>query len=97
MKLANSFHLKRLKVEMKHRNITTEDWSKMAIDSLFDRGALPDWKRFVASLEKDKLIANETLLVCSYHQNTDSVKLALTFLEKFYPEMISTADVSKVK
>lgn len=73
---------------MKHRNLKTEDWSKMAIDSLFERGTLPDWKEFVSVLEKDKHLAEETLAVCKYHQNTNSVKLALVFLEDFYPDII---------
>lgn len=72
---------------MKHRNLITEDWSKMAIDSLFERGKLPDWKEFVSVLEKDKNLAEETLAVCKYHQNTDSVKLAQFFLEEFYPHL----------
>lgn len=72
---------------MKHRNLETEDWSKMAIDSLFERGTLPDWKEFVSVLEKDRYLAEETLAVCKYHQNTESVKLAQVFLEEFYPHL----------
>jgi hypothetical protein len=59
----------------------------MAIDSLFERGKLPDWKEFVAVLEKDKNLAEETLAVCKYHQNTESVKLALVFVEALYPHL----------
>ncbi len=72
---------------MKHRNLQTEDWSKMAIDSLFERGKLPDWKEFVSVLGNDANVAKDALAVCRYHQNTDSVKLALVFLKDFYPEI----------
>ena len=59
----------------------------MAIDSLFERGSLPDWKEFVQALKKDENLAKETLFMCQIHQNQDSAKLALTLLEEFYPDL----------
>ena len=38
------------KRRMQHRNIITEEWSRMAIASLFERGRLPDWREFVQAL-----------------------------------------------
>lgn len=72
---------------MKHRNITSEDWSRMAIDSLFERGTLPDWREFAEALRKDERLAKETLFMCQTHQNQDSAKLALTLLEEFHPDL----------
>lgn len=72
---------------MKHRNLTTENWTKMAIDSLFERGKLPDWKEFVVVLAKDKALAQETVAVCRYHKNRASVNLAMVFVEQYYPDI----------
>ena len=73
---------------MKHRNLNTEDWSRTAIDSLFERGKLPDWKEFIDTLKKDENLAKETLYMCQYHDNRDSAKLAFVFLEEFYPDLV---------
>ena len=59
----------------------------MALDSLFERGQLSDWKEFVSVLEKDKHLAEETLTVCSYHKNTGSAKLAFVLVEGIYPDI----------
>ena len=72
---------------MKHRNITSEDWSRMAIDSLFERGTLPDWREFAEALKKDERLTKETLFMCQTHQNQDPAKLALTLLEEFHPDL----------
>ena len=73
---------------MKHRHLKTEEWSRMAIDSLFERGKLPEWREFVSVLVKDKHLAEETLAVCSYHRNTGSAMLARVLVEGLYPEII---------
>lgn len=73
---------------MKHRNLNTEDWSRTAIDSLFERGKLPDWKEFIDTLKKDENLAKETLYMCKHHNNQDSAKLAFVFLEEFYPDLV---------
>ncbi len=69
---------------MKHRNINTTEWTRMAIDSLFDDGTLPDWKEFFAALENDETLALEPLAVCGYHQNLESAALAKVLIRHFY-------------
>jgi hypothetical protein len=59
----------------------------MAIDFLFERGKLPDWKEFAAVLATDRNVAEETLVVCRYHQNSGSVKLAQLLVQDNYPEI----------
>ncbi len=59
----------------------------MAIDSLFERGTLPDWREFAQALKKDESLAKETLFMCKTHQNQDSATLALTLVEEFYPDL----------
>ena len=72
---------------MKHRNLNTEEWTRTAIDSLFDRGKLPDWREFVDYLRNDENLAQDTLYMCRHHKNRDSAKLAMVFLEEFYPDL----------
>jgi hypothetical protein len=52
---------------MRHRNLNTEGWSRMAIDSLFDRGTLPDWREFSQALRGNAQLAEETLQMCKRH------------------------------
>lgn len=75
---------------MKYRNLTTEQWSRMAIDSLFERGSLPDWKEFASVLSKDKHLAQETIAVCRYHKNSGSAKLAQVLVDNIYPDIDET-------
>ena len=61
---------------MMHRNINTNEWSRMAIDSLFDDGTLTDWREFFLALKKDERLERETLFMCDHHSNIESVTLA---------------------
>jgi hypothetical protein len=69
---------------MKHRNINTTEWTRMAIDSLFEDGILSDWKEFFIALRKDEMLARETLSVCKYHTNVESAALAKVLVRHFY-------------
>ncbi len=72
---------------MKHRNLKNEEWTRMAIDSLFERGVLPDWQEFASVIRNDKHLAEETLIVCGYHQNIESAALARVLVDHFYGAM----------
>lgn len=80
---------------MEHRNLTTQAWSRMAIDSLFDRGVLPDWKEFAQALRTDEALARETLLMCTRHQERGSAELARVLVEHFYPQLSAQNGLSK--
>lgn len=69
---------------MKHRNIDTTEWTRMAIDSLFDDGALEDWQEFSRALSKDPEIARNTIRVCSYHSEKGSVELARVLINRYF-------------
>lgn len=69
---------------MKHRNINTSEWTRMAIDSLFEDGTLSDWKEFVSSMRKDAGIAKETLYMCDHHLNKESAQLARVLVNHFH-------------
>lgn len=53
---------------MQHRHLTTQEWTLMAIESLFDRGQLEDWREFAAALRADAALAERTLHVCDYRK-----------------------------
>ncbi|NOT49395.1 MAG: hypothetical protein HOP17_16850 [Acidobacteria bacterium] len=69
---------------MKHRNLSTSEWSRMAIDNLFEDGTLSDWKEFVSSMRKDPRIARDTLYMCDHHVNKESATLARVLVDHFY-------------
>ena len=69
---------------MKHRNIDTVEWTRTAIDSLFEDGELSDWREFCLDLQNDEILARETLVVCGYHGNVESANLARVLVNHFY-------------
>ena len=81
---------------MEHRNIITQKWTRMAIDSLFDRGVLPDWKEFAHALRSDEELAKETLLMCTRHQERGSVELARVLINYFHP-LLTSHEVTTMK
>jgi hypothetical protein len=72
---------------MEHRNLNTEEWSRMAIDSLFDRGTLPDWQEFAAVLQRDINLARETLFMAERHAEQGAAELARVLVEHFHPDL----------
>ena len=80
---------------MRHRNLTSEEWSRMAIDSLFDRGALPDWREFAQELRNNEELARDTLFMCEHHTEKGAAALARTLVEHFHPELVSNEHWSK--
>jgi len=69
---------------MKHRNLKDERWTRMAIDSLFDRGNYEDWKEFAVALRKDRQIALDALYMSEHHAEKGSAQLARTLVRHFY-------------
>ena len=67
------------------RNITTKAWTRMAIDSLFERGGLSDWREFATELKGNAKLAEETLFMCERHGEKASAALARTLVEHFHP------------
>ncbi len=72
---------------MPHRNLNTDAWSRMALDSLFDRGLLPDWREFAQAVKTDRALAKETLFMCERHAEQGSAELARVLVEHFHPEL----------
>jgi hypothetical protein len=72
---------------MQHRNLNSEEWSRMAIDSLFDRGTLSDWKEFAQAVSVDPNLARETLLMAEQHAEQGAAELARVLVKHFHPDL----------
>jgi hypothetical protein len=59
----------------------------MAIDSLFERGTLHDWREFARALRNDAALARNALLMCERNSNPGSAALARTLVEHFHPQL----------
>ena len=51
---------------MMHRNLTTSEWTLMALESLMERGQLADWREFARALEGNEQLARDALRVSEY-------------------------------
>lgn len=71
---------------MIHRHLTTTEWSRMAIESLFDRGTLADWREFVAALRRDDALAEEVLRVCAYREPDGAERIARVLIAQIRGE-----------
>ena len=76
---------------MQHRNIDGNEWTRMAIDSLFSRGLLPDWQEFAETLATDPRVAESALVIGERHEDTGSAALARILVERFHPELVSAS------
>jgi hypothetical protein len=65
---------------MIHRHITTSKWTAMAIESLFDRGTLQDWREFAASVKADAHLAEIVRKVCEYRCPDGAERIAEAIL-----------------
>ena len=65
------------------------EWTRMAIDSLFSRGLLPDWQEFAESLANDRRVAESALVIGERHEDTGSAALARILVERFHPELLT--------
>ena len=51
---------------MMHRNLTTSEWTLMALESLMERGQLAEWREFARALEGNEQLARDALRVSEY-------------------------------
>jgi len=72
---------------MMHRHLEGQEWSLMAIESLLERGKLPDWREFGRALRKDRLLAEATLCVCDGPVDEGSGELAKAIVFHLYPDL----------
>jgi hypothetical protein len=60
---------------MTHRHLTTTEWTPMAIESLFERGVLKDWREFSKALRANPTLVTTAVRVADYHEDRGSVAI----------------------
>jgi hypothetical protein len=82
---------------MQHRHIATNEWIPMAVESLFDRGEMPDWQEFGRALAKDRNLGLIALMLAERHEDRGSAALARILVERFHPELLAMRDRSEME
>ena len=67
---------------MEHRHLATDQWSAAAIDSVLERGDVPDWQDLFAAAERSPEVAELILRVASEHDLGGASVLAKTLVER---------------
>ena len=63
----------------------------MAIESLYERGELADWREFAAALQASPEIARIALMLAERHEDIGSAALARILVARCHPELSATA------
>jgi hypothetical protein len=75
---------------MQHRHLDTTEWSAAAIDSVLERGDLPEWKDLFRSVETDRRLAERVLKVAAAHDLGGASILAKLLVEHLQPTLKTT-------
>lgn len=75
---------------MLHRNINTTEWSRMAIDSLFERGNLSDWQELFKAAKEDRELAKDILFMARRREADGTSVLAEALVRKLHPELFTS-------
>lgn len=70
---------------MRHRHLNTNTRTAAAIDSVLERGDLPDWKELFAAVRNDREVAELLLRVATEHDLGGASVLAKFLVERFKP------------
>jgi hypothetical protein len=74
---------------MMHRNLTTSEWTLMALESLMERGQLGDWREFAQALKGNEQLARDALRVSEYIEDRASASLVRVLVEQRFPSLSS--------
>lgn len=72
---------------MIHRNINTTEWTRMAIDSCFERGNLVDWRELFQAAKENREIAKDILVMARRREADGTATLAESLVRKLHPEL----------
>lgn len=72
---------------MQHRHINSADWTLAAIDSLLERGDLPDWRDLFALVRADRELALSVLRVARAHRVPGASIIAEHLVLRSWPEL----------
>jgi hypothetical protein len=70
---------------MMHRNLTTSEWTLMALESLMERGQLADWREFARALKGNEQLARDALCVSEYVEDRASASLVRVLVSQRFP------------
>lgn len=79
---------------MQHRNLVGTDWNPMAIDSLFSRGTIADWREFVRAMKSNPQLAVAALAMGRKHEDQGSAALARILVSRYHPHLVEAPDHS---
>ena len=74
---------------MMHRNLTTSEWTLMALESLMERGQFGDWREFAQALKGNEQLARDALRVSEYIEDRASASLVRVLVEQRFPSLSS--------
>src|SRR5512135_2183673 len=77
---------------MMHRNLTTSEWTLMALESLMERGRLADWREFERALKGNEQLAHDALRVSEYVEDRASASLVRVLVLQRFPGLAPGAD-----
>jgi hypothetical protein len=75
---------------MQHRHINTTDWTREAIDSALERGALEDWRELFQAAKDNRALAQDILAMASFHNEDGTSALVEGLLKKTHPELFTS-------
>ena len=78
---------------MQHRHLDTDEWTLEAIDSVLERGDLPDWRELFTAVRTDHALAAKVLHVARHHDLGGASLLACSLVQHAWPDL-SSADRS---
>ena len=70
---------------MIHRNLTTSEWTLMALESVMERGRLVDWREFARALNRNEQLARDALRVSENDEDRASASLARVLVFGRFP------------
>ena len=74
---------------MHHRHLNTDKWTAATIDSILERGDLPDWKELFAAARNNREVADLVLRVAREHDLGGASILAKILIERFTGNQLS--------
>ena len=75
---------------MLHRNINTTEWTRMAIDSCFERGNLSDWQELFQAAKENRELAKDILAMARRREADGTAALAQSLIRKLHPELFAS-------
>jgi len=72
---------------MQRRHLDTTDWTLDAIDSVLERGDLPDWRELFRAVRNDRTVAEKVLHVANHHDLAGASIIARELTVRMWPEL----------